>query len=510
MTPFENLGSFGVMPQLTEGYKDLLFALTVPALYCLLVLGGRRLKRKHGVRLGVLYHLLALCLAVYAPALYLDLQWRFLHHLGAAVVVLGATFLIALLDRYVFELYLRKRHGVTVPKFLTEVVNAVIILIAVFLVLDVAYDQTIKGLLIAPGVAAVVLGLAMQDIVGNVIAGVALQAGKSFVHGDWLIIDNRHAEVIEINWRSTRLRTVDDISIEIPNREIVRQTIVNLNRPTRRHAMRIPVVLDYSAPPTRAKDVLLHAVSNAKGVCPEPRPKVFLKNFGDSGIEYDIKFYIDDHAQSSEIADAIRTNIWYGLHRHGIRIPYPTRTLQIERPARDKQQEVQSAARIILRQQPLFKCLSDEQLDALLPRGRVVHFGKDEKLIHQGETGESMFILVEGQANVVLERDGSAKFVASLGAGDCFGEMSLLTGERRSATVIANTDCEVVEIARPILAKSLKQNPELLKELSQLLAKRQMENDGVLAAEISETGLKARETRYAASFLQKLRSFFEL
>jgi len=510
MTQFNHPVTIGFMPQLTEGYKELLFALCVPGLYCLLVLGGRRLKRKHGVRLGVLYHLLAACLAVYAPALYLDLPWRFLHHLGAAVVVLGATFLIALVDRYVFELYLKKRHGVSVPKFLTQVVNAAIILIAVFLVLDVGYDQTIKGLLIAPGVAAVVLGLAMQDLVGNVIAGVALQAGKSFVHGDWLIIDNRHAEVIEINWRSTRLRTVDDISIEIPNREIVRQTIINLNRPTRRHAMRIPVVLDYSAPPTRAKDVLLHAVSNAKGVCAEPRPKVFLKNFGDSGIEYDIKFYIDEHGQSSEIADAIRTNVWYGLHRHGIRIPYPTRTLQIERPARDRQQEVQTAARIILRQQPLFKCLSDEQLDALMPRGRVAHFGKDEKLIRQGDTGESMFILVEGQANVVLERNGSSKFVASLSRGDCFGEMSLLTGERRSATVIANTDCEVVEIARPILAKSLKQNPELLKELSQLLAKRQMENDGVLAAEISETGLKARETRYAASFLDKLRSFFEL
>jgi len=510
MTRFHHLVTIAVMPQLTEGYKDLLFALSLPGVYCLLVLGGRRLKRAHGVRLGVLYHLLAACLAVYAPALFLDLPWRFLRHLGAAVVVLGATFLIALVDRYIFELYLEKRHGVTVPKFLTQVVNAAIILIAVFLVLDVGYDQTIKGLLIAPGVAAVVLGLAMQDLLGNVIAGVALQAGKSFVHGDWLVIDNRHAEVIEINWRSTRLRTLDDISIEVPNREIVRQTIVNLNRPTRRHAMRIPVVLDYSTPPTRAKNVLLHAVSNAHGVCAEPRPKVFLKNFGDSGIEYDIKFYIDEHGQSSEIADAIRTNIWYGLHRHGIRIPYPTRTLQIERPARDKQQEVQTAARIILRQQPLFKCLSDEQLDALMPRGRVVHFGKDEKLIRQGETGESMFILVEGEANVVFERNGSSKFVASLGPGDCFGEMSLLTGERRSATVIANTDCEVVEIARPVLAKSLKQNPELLKELSQLLAKRQMENDGVLAAEISETGLKARETRYAATFLDKLRSFFEL
>lgn len=510
MTPYRPLVTIALMPQLTEGLKELLFALSVPGVYCLLVLGGRRLKRKHGVRLGVLYHLLAVCLAVYAPALYLDLPWRFLHHLGAAVVVLGATFLIALIERYVFDLYLRQGHGVSVPKFLTQVVNAVIILIAVFLVLDVGYDQTIKGLLIAPGVAAVVLGLAMQDIVGNVIAGVALQAGKSFVQGDWLIIDNRHAEVIEINWRSTRLRTLDDISIEIPNREIVRQTIVNLNRPTRKHAVRIGVLLDYAAPPTRAKDVLLHAVSNAKGVCAEPRPKVFLKDFGDSGIEYDIKYYIEDHARSAEVADAIRTNIWYGLHRHGIRMPYPTRTIQIERPARDKQQEVQSAARIILRQQPLFKCLSDEQLDALMPRGRVVHFGKDEKLIRQGDIGDSMFILVEGEANVVFERNGSTKFVASLGPGDCFGEMSLLTGERRSATVVANTDCEVVEIARPVLAKSLKQNPELLKELSQLLAKRQMENDGALAAEITETGLKARETRYAAGFLDKLRSFFEL
>lgn len=510
MTIIAHFVTLRLMPQLTEGYKELLFALSVPGLYCLLVLGGRRLKRKHGVRLGVLYHLLAVCLAIYAPARYLDLPWRFLHHLGAAVVVLGATFLIALIDRYVFELYLEKGHGVTVPKFLAEIVHAAILLIAIFLVLDIGYDQTIKGLLIAPGIAAVVLGLAMQDLVGNVIAGVALQAGKSFVHGDWLIIENRHAEVIEVNWRSTRLRTLDDISIEVPNREIARQTIVNLNRPTRKHAIRIPVVLDYSAPPTRAKDVLLHAVSNAKGVCAEPKPRVYLKNFGDSGIEYDIKFHIENHGQSSEITDAIRTNIWYGLHRHGIRIPYPTRTLQIERSARDKQQEVQTAARIILRQQPLFKCLSDEQLDTLLPRGRAIHFGKDEKIIRQGDTGDSMFILVEGEANVVFERNGSSKYIASLAAGDCFGEMSLLTGERRSATVVANTDCEVVEIARPILAKSLKQNPELLKELSQLLAKRQMENDGALAAEITETGLKARETKYAAGFLEKLRSFFEL
>jgi small-conductance mechanosensitive channel/CRP-like cAMP-binding protein len=498
------------MPDLSEGYKDLILALAVPGLYCLLVLTGRRLKRQHGVRLGWIYHIFALLLAVYLPALILNLQWTFLHHLGAAVVVFGAIVLIAIVERYVFELYLKQEHGVTVPKFLTELVRIVILVVAVFLVLEIGYDQTIKGLLIAPGIAAVVLGLAMQDLVGNLIAGIALQGGRSFVSGDWLIIDNRQGEVIEINWRSTRLRTIDDISIEVPNREIAKQTIINLNRPQRRHAMRIPFMLDYASPPTRTKDVLLHAVSNAQGVCPEPRPCVFVKQFAESGIEYEVKFWMDDHALYSEVCDAIQTNVWYGLRRHGIRIPFPTRTIRLERPERDKQQEVQSAARMILRQQPLFKCLSDEQLDAMLPRGRVVHFGKAEKLIQQGEQGDSMFILVNGQANVVVERGGGTKLVASLGAGDCFGEMSLLTGEARSATVLAQTDCEVVEIGKPVLGRSLKDHPALLAELSELLARRQIENEGILSVGSQTDTEKVRQNRYAAGFVTRLRSFFEL
>ena len=210
------------------------------------------------------------------------------------------------------------------------------------------------------------------------------------------------------------------------------------------------------------------------------------------------------------MCDTIRSNLWYGLRRHGIRIPYPTRTVQLERPARDKQLEVQTAARMMLRQQPLFRCLSDAQLDALLPRGRVVHFGRDEKLIQQGESGDSMFILVDGEATVVVERNGGVKPVAFLHAGDCFGEMSLLTGEPRSATVIAQTDCEVVEIGKAVLARSLKEHPELLAQLSDLLARRQMETEGILAAEKKGSLADTQQTQYAASFLDKLRRFFEL
>jgi hypothetical protein len=273
--------------------------------------------------------------------------------------------------------------------------------------------------------------------------------------------------------------------------------------------MRVTVAVDYAAPPTRVKDVLLHATSNAKGVSAEHRPSVFLKNFGDFAVEYEIKFWMENHDHYDDICDAIRTNIWYSFQRHGIRIPFPVRTIQVERPARKKEEEIQTTARIILRQHPLFKTLTDEQLDGLLPRGKLIHFGRGEKLIQQGAEGDSMFILVTGEANVIVEKNNSPVHVASLRSGDCFGEMSLLTGERRSATILAHSDCEVVEIGKPVLARSLKENPVLLKTLGDLLATRQMETEGIVAANTPEEA-SATQIIYTNTFTHKLKVFFEL
>jgi len=237
---------------------------------------------------------------------------------------------------------------------------------------------------------------------------------------------------------------------------------------------------------------------------------VYLKNFGDHAIEYEIKFWLADHAFYNEVCDAIRTNVWYGLQRHGIKIPFPIRTIQIEKPLKNQEQQIQTAARMILRRQPLFKSLSDPQLDALMPRGHHAHFGRGEKLIRQGAQGESMFILVSGQANVVVEKNGMDMHVASLSEGDCFGEMSLLTGENRSATVLAHTDCEVVEIRKPVLARSLKENPDLLAKLSELLAKRRLETEGVIAANTHPEIVETKHAEYTNKFVDKLRVFFEL
>ncbi len=496
--------------ELSEASKDLLVAVAIPVLYCLMLLVGRRLKRVHHVRLGWAYHFFSLSLAALVAVLALGRHWPVLPHLIAAVAVFGALFLIALVDRYVWELHFKQRRGVEVPRFVTEIVHLTILIIAVFVVLTYVYGQTVRGLLIAPGIAALVLGFAMQDLLGNIIAGVALQIGRPFVHGDWLILDNQHAEVVEINWRATCLRTADEIIIEIPNRQLANMTITNLSRPTRRHAMRLSIGLDYNVPPTQVKETLVHAAANALGVLPEPRPKVFVKSFGDSSIEYEIKFWLEDHSQFSDICDAIRTNLWYELQRRDIRIPYPIRTVQVERSSRGEQAAAKAAARHILQVQPIFHSLTEVQMDTLLAGSRVIHFGRAEKLIEQGAAGASMFVLLEGEAKVIVDRNGLQVQVASLGTGDCFGEMSLLTGERRTATVVAVTDCRVVEIAKPVLGGLLKEYPELLDRLSELLAHREVETEGIVASQSRPNLVTAKQTEYKANFVDKLRQFFRL
>src|SRR5437899_7618392 len=141
---------------------------------------------------------------------------------------------------------------------------------------------------------------------------------------------------------------------------MVSHTIVNLHYPTVVHAMRLSVGVEYKNPPNRVKDALSRAASTAEGVLAEPKVKVFLVDFADSAVIYEIKFYMGNHARINEINDAVRTNVWYELKRQGITIPFPIRTLHVERKAAVSIQEEYQEARAILRSEALFECLSAE------------------------------------------------------------------------------------------------------------------------------------------------------
>jgi len=473
---------------------------------------GRLLKRGAGVQLGILYQLFCLTLAFYAALAVYGIQASWRNHVGAAAILLSTALVVALVNRYIWDWYFEKRKQTPIPHFLREVFGGVVFLVALLLVLSVGYhaEGQLKGLLAGSGIAVIILGIAGQNLFGGIIAGMSLQINRPYKVGDWLKVGDTYGEVREINWRSTRLCTNDNIYLDIPNNEMAQHTITNLSYPNRTHFMRLQINVEYGVPPNRVKEALMRATLQVPNVEKNPPPQVYVSEYGDSAIVYQIKFAMTTHSGYYEARDGIYTNAWYELKRQRIKIPYPIRTLQFERRGSRTAPEGYEEARVILRGEPLFQCLSDDQIDNLVKQSELNHFGRGERVIEEGAEGDSMFILLHGDAEVSVAKNGSTIPVATLRSGDCFGEMSLLTGEKRSATVRAERDCYVMEIGKNVMGDVIRDSPECLKQLSELLARRKMETEGILKDAATSTEQDARHREYTANFLNRLKTFFAL
>src|SRR5438552_2708833 len=495
-----------------EAERDAITVIVFIATFFIALGIGRFLKHRAGVRLGLLFRLFCLILAFYAAIVVYGVHAPWRNHVGAAAILLSTALVVALINRYIWDFYFETKRQMPIPHFLREVVAGIIFLIVLLFVLSYGYhaEAQLKGLLAGSGVIAIIVGFAGQNLFAGIIGGISIQINRPYKVGDWLQVAERFAEVMEINWRSTRLRTNDNIYLDIPNNVMVSHEIVNLHYPTEVHAMRIRVGVEYKNPPNLVKDALYRATSTAKNVLAQPKVKVFLVDFADHAVIYEIKYFMGNHSRINETNDAVRTNVWYELKRQGITIPFPIRTLHVERKAAPLVQDDQAEALSILRGEPLFECLSDEQLDHLIKQARLNIFGRGEPVIEEGSPGDSMFVLLRGEANVLVSKNGSTIQVATLNSGDCFGEMSLLTGEPRSATVRADRDCYVMEIGKPTMAEVLQSAPECLVQLSELLAQRKMETEGILK-EVTRTDEQVlKQRQYTATFLTRLRTFFQL
>jgi small-conductance mechanosensitive channel/CRP-like cAMP-binding protein len=474
---------------------------------------GRFLKRRASVQLGLLYQLFCLALAFYVSLAVwgVEAPWRV--HFAAAVILLSTALIVALVNRYVWDIYFERRKQMPIPHFLREVVALILFLIALLFVLSFGYhaERELKGVVVGSGVIALVIGFAGQNFLSGIIAGISIQVNRPYKVGDWLKVGETYGEVREINWRSTRLCTNDNIYLDIPNNEMVQHTITNLTYPNRTHFMRLQINAEYGAAPNRVKDALLRATIQAPGVEKDPPPQIYVSEYGESAIVYQIKFAMTTHSGYYEARDAIYTNAWYEFRRRKITFPFPQRTLHLERKVGPPVDEGHEEALSILRGEALFQCLSETQLDHLVKQARLNHFGRGERVIEEGADGDSMFILLRGAAKVSVSKNGSTIPVATLSSGDCFGEMSLLTGEKRSATVKADGDCYVMEIGKEVMGAVIRDSPECLRQLSELLAARKMETEGIVKdAQASSAEQAAKQREYTATFLNRLKTFFAL
>jgi potassium efflux system protein len=484
----------------------LLVLLSLLFYLCLLVT-GRWLKRRLNVGLGWTSHLCIACLSLLAASEILQVPFLGREAVGLLAAVTVAFPINALLSRFVWPIYRYPGEGSRIPSFLPQVVGIVVFLLATCFGLALFYHITVAGLLAGSGLIAIIVGLALQDTLGNIFAGFGLQAGRAYRVGDWLIIDGRHVEVVEINWRSTRFRNNDEVSFDITNSQLAKATIVNLYYPSPRHAARVRVSVDHRVPPNEVKDAMIHAASTANGVLQDPPVKVFLIDFAESAVQYEIKFWLMDGRVFPDIIDGVRTNVWYELNRRGIRLAFSTQQIEIARNGKSTGRAPIDP--MFLAEQPLFACLDHDQLARLAAGARTIRFGRGEQIIRQGDTGDSMFILSRGTAEVLAEKEGRSWPVATLNAGDCFGEISLLTGEQRSATVIAKSDCEVVEIEKQTIGLLLREHPELADSLSETVVARRSAT-AMQLANTPENGENLQFVSSKESFLKRLRQFFRL
>jgi small-conductance mechanosensitive channel/CRP-like cAMP-binding protein len=480
----------------------------VVIVYLALVLLAHQLRRVRAVRFTWAYHLFALAAGLLTGAHFLpeSLAWRpvALQHLTAAVVVLAAFPLVTLLNRAFWIRFDAEGKRLEAPRVLLDLTGVVVALVAVVATMQFIYGLQVPGLLAGSGVAALVLGLGMQDQLKNMFAGLSLHFEKPFKTGDWLLIDGVHAKVIEISWRSTRLVTTEEVQIEMDNSRLLNQTIYNFELPTPDHALRATIGLHYDVPPAQAMEVLRTAAASVPGVMAEREPVVYLKDFADSAVVYEIKFWIRDHALMSRVLSDVRAHCWYAVRRAGMEIPYPQRVIH-QAVAADTGVAARQAAAGMLRAHKIFGCLTVEQCAALVQASPVVKFANHEHLLEQGAPGSSMFVLVRGGVDVRLAHDGQTKSVAKLGAGDCLGEMSLLTGDPRTATVVAEGEVEAVEIGLAVFGAFVRSNPAVVEQLSELLTQRQLAN-----IQHTAQGPAATPEQVRSGMLRKLRAFFAL
>lgn len=409
----------------------------------------------------------------------------------------------------VIRAVLAKRLAFPLPRIVQDIILVGVYLAVALITLRAAGVEP-GSLLATSALLTAVLGLSLQDTLGNMFAGLAIQAERPFEVGDWIQYDAGQelvGEVTEINWRATRILTLDRFVITVPNGSLAKSPIRNFSRPERLTRRSTTVFAPYDVSPDLVQQALVQAAQEAPGVLAVPPVTVVNRGFSDRGVEYTIRFFIEEFRDRDIIGSKVNDRVWYALARMKVPIPVPRRRIDIVQLSDDHQIRVaeQEAERRLtaLEQVDFLQALPHELLVELAQRAETRIYASGEYIIHQGEAGDEMFIIDTGEVGVVLERKANAQNVAALGHGQCFGEMSVMTGEPRKASIRAMTETRVLVVGKQDFKAILERNDGVLEDISEILADRHQQLDEAASQEES----LERKTQ-PALLLSRIKNFF--
>lgn len=398
----------------------------------------------------------------------------------------------------------RFRRRTPTPKIVRDVINVALFAIVTFPILKATLNVDVVGLVATSAILSVVLGLAMQDTLGNLFAGLSLQLERPFEVGDFVTIGPNTGRIAQVGWRATRLETLRNESITVPNAVIAKEAVKNYSRGGQPIGTDCTIGIALHVPPNRVKAAVLETLHEIPEVLAEPPPHCRTLGYEEFLIRYQIRFFARDLEISMQALEQIYTRLWYRFSRDGVEIPLPQREVYMRAEPvahKDTSEEILG----LLQSVDLLALLPLDQLRALAREVAPRRFGQDERVITQGDEGNTFYVVAQGSVSV---RVGLPEVeVARLGRGQYFGEMSLLTGEPRAASVIAAEDSLLLEVARPTFAAILAQVPELAAALADLLARRRTELNALAMASGAP---RAEATREANRIFTRLREIFGL
>lgn len=357
-----------------------------------------------------------------------------------------------------------------VPQLFLDIFRVVMVLIGAAIVLSTVWKMDLGGLITALGLGSFVIGLALQDTLGNLFSGIALVYEKPFSEGDVISVGESRGKVIEMNWRAVRILTREQELIVIPHLVVGQEVVKNLSKPSKVHILKKEIGFGYEVPPNQVKKALMKTCLSTPGILHDPEPEVKTQDYGEHKIIYEVEFAIPEFSIHEEVMDEFMSRVWYTARRLNLDMPLPQRMV-INAHQTPKKEEVSAQnLKRSLDQLPQLLPIEKKNVEALMDGSMVQHFGAGEVIIQQGDPTGMLYVILKGKATVSSTKsDGEEFLISNLMRGDFFGEITLFTQKISTFKVKATEDLEVVTIFRDEVMEMVEKNPRLANFLDEMM-----------------------------------------
>ena len=426
---------------------------------------------------------------------------------------IGFIIINLLVNYYIWDKLASRRLGTLAPVLLKIISAFFIGAIIISIIITSVFGKSLTAFLALSGGIGLVLGIALQHSIVDFFSGIILHLEKPFRIGDFIMLNNTRlgdepliGKVSSIDWRTSRLVRTNGNTIIVPNNQFTKLVLTNFSLPDERSRMEIEYCIGFEFETERVCDIILTALFSVDSIQDYKAPKVKVSATTLNGAIYQVRYWISpDVISPGRSRDYVNRSVIKYLRYAGITMAYE-KTDIYHTPMETRITNHEEQIRALVSNIPIFKSLSEENIGFLISQLVERSYHKGATIVNQDTNGDAMYILSEGFASILVQTDNDreAKIVGKVGPGQFFGEMSLVLGEVRSASVRAEKECKLYELNKSTLKTLFEKDPNLLQHIVQVIDSRKLKNEGILSA-INEEETEVRQK----NIMDKIEDFFK-